>query len=66
MATHTTAPEPNWVRIRIEPFVDSTDAVIIEVRAYEEGPRGGAGEPVGFPPEYWKGLIGKLPEAMED
>ena len=63
MPSAQTEVEPNYVRFRIEPFTDSDEGVIIEVRAYEEGPRGGAGEPIGFPENYWRGLIDRLTEA---
>jgi hypothetical protein len=60
--TLTTTERPNRVRFRLEPFADSDEGVIIEMRAFEEGPRGGCGREIGFPESYWRGLVSRLGE----
>jgi hypothetical protein len=43
-------------------FDDGEDDLIIEMTAYVAGPRGGRGEQLTLPAEYWAGILPKLAE----
>jgi hypothetical protein len=44
-----------------EAFEDGGD-LIIELRAFAAGPRGGRAEQINIPMEYWNGILPKLAE----
>lgn len=60
----STTERPNHLRVRVEPFAGSDEGVVIEIRAFEEGPRGGLGREIGFPDDYWRGLVRVVADAV--
>jgi hypothetical protein len=53
-------PGPGAMRFSIPGAYEDGGGLIVEVRAYEMGPRGGAGQEVRLTREYWRGLLPKL------
>lgn len=53
------------LRFTIPDAFEGGGGMIVECRAFEMGPRGGVGDELQLPDEYWKALLPKLASQVE-
>ena len=60
--SHDATPGRSAVRFTIpDAFADNSgDDLVIEMRAFVGGPRGGKGQELSLPADYWTGILKKL------
>lgn len=53
-------PGQSSVQFRIQEAFEDGDDLIIELKAFVAGPRGGRGQQMDLPKDWWNGILPKL------